>query len=491
MTLPRPSVSPRRPTARRLACLVAASLLALPLALAAEEGDWVEFTDETASRLVADASVGVSDTQEKDITSGDVDLDGDIDVVIVRKQPFTTPGGKRNVLLMNENGVLTDRTQELAAAFLQETNDRDVELVDVNGDGWLDIVTGGTFEQQPRLLMNLKNDGGGQWLGFRDESGTRLPILTGPAPDNRGPFFCGLGVGDLTGDNRPELYFTDYGGLVIGGGNNSAGEPKDVDDRLLINNGNGFFSDQTVSRIGSFSESLFGTDADIADINGDGFNDIVKTNSTGFAGVPQEQPEGGNPSPAALVLYNDGTAHFTFMDTVYSVAPYMVEPADFTQDGRLDLIAVDDFQDAYLVNTGNDGQGHANFTTHSVTSSNRTSGLGGNVKFADLDNDGVLDAMVADVDTDIHNCDQGRLALLRGQGTPPAVSYSDPLNSVTRPWNVLGTFDMEALYINEDDALDLVVGSCSGLKIFMGVSHTVFQDGFESGNTSAWTTTAQ
>ena len=41
---------------------------------------------------------------------GDLDKDGDEDLVIVRKQPWTTSGRKRNVLLMNEKGVLTDRT---------------------------------------------------------------------------------------------------------------------------------------------------------------------------------------------------------------------------------------------------------------------------------------------------------------------------------------------------------------------------------------------
>lgn len=62
-------------------------------------------------------------------------------MVIVRKVRFSTPGGKRNVLLMNEAAVLTDRTASLRPDFLDETNDRDVALVDVDGDGWVDMVT--------------------------------------------------------------------------------------------------------------------------------------------------------------------------------------------------------------------------------------------------------------------------------------------------------------------------------------------------------------
>ena len=432
-------------------------------------GDWVTFVDETATRIVADPEVGVGDVQEKDYATGDVDQDGDADLIAVRKIPFTNAGGFRNVLFMNERGVMTDRSATLAPAFLDATDDRDVELADFDGDGWLDVVTAGTFGEQPRILMNLGRPAG-PWLGFEYQP-ARLPVLT--SPTGNGPKFCGLGVGDVTGDNRPELYFADY--------------ENDMEDRLLINDGNGFFTDETASRLTpTMVDSTFGTDADIADMNGDGFNDIVKDNASGtVAGAVQ-----GGTSPAILILYNDGTGHFTTMDIPNSDAPYMVAPADFTQDGRLDLFVVDDGQDRYLINTGNDVDGRAQFTTHLASPSPNTNFFGGNVSFADLDADGILDVLVSDVDTDIPGCDR-QLVVLQGQGVPPNVTYSDPLGGASRPWTPEGTHDVAALHIDNDGMLDLWIGTCTGTLVFMSVNPSaIFADGFESGGTSQWSSTS-
>ena len=49
---------------------------------------WVTFTNQTASRLSAAPANGSADTEEKDYAWGDVDKDGDTDLVSVRKQPF-------------------------------------------------------------------------------------------------------------------------------------------------------------------------------------------------------------------------------------------------------------------------------------------------------------------------------------------------------------------------------------------------------------------
>ncbi len=152
-----------------------AVLVTVCLAPGVASAQWLEFVNETDSRLDAPPDLGSNDNQEKDYAWGDVDQDGDIDLVCVRKQPNTTPGRRVNILLMNEGGVLTDRTAEFASrsdvaddeGFNTPTNDRDVVLVDVDGDSWLDMVTavacngcGGLPQHitHPRIYMNLRDD---------------------------------------------------------------------------------------------------------------------------------------------------------------------------------------------------------------------------------------------------------------------------------------------------------------------------------------------
>lgn len=53
---------------------------------------------------------------EKDMAVGDLDGDGDDDLVIVRIQPFETQGGVSNLLFLNVNGTMVD-SSDLAEGF--------------------------------------------------------------------------------------------------------------------------------------------------------------------------------------------------------------------------------------------------------------------------------------------------------------------------------------------------------------------------------------
>ena len=121
----------------------------------AQNSAWVDFADES-SRLKFD----INDNQEKDMIVGDVDNDGDEDIVIVRKRPFSVDGPRQNVLLINENGTLFDRTDEFIPTFISDPdNARDVVLFDANNNGWQDMIIANTFGSLPRLYINLGADG--------------------------------------------------------------------------------------------------------------------------------------------------------------------------------------------------------------------------------------------------------------------------------------------------------------------------------------------
>lgn len=420
------------------------------------QGQWVSFVDQTSTRLSASNAVGLTNPDEKDYAWADVDQDGDIDLVAVYKEPFTTTGRRRNVLFMNEgvaqghaqNGILVDRTNEFIPSFLDLTNDRDVILADVNGDGWLDIITATTLSgsqpksiSHPRIYINRGVDGLGQWLGFIFDDVNRVPTMP------QEPRFCGVAAGDIDGDNDLDLYFSDYD-------QGPYSRPQDLNDRLWINNGLGYFTDQTSTRLTQeMVLSAFGMATAIADMNGDGALDIVKDTALAF---PQR----------VSITYNDpgNLGFFNVFDVVYDNAPYHVSVGDLNNDNMLDLVVTDDGSDRYLLNQGNTG-GIATFVERTFVGTN-PGDFGGEQIIADLNNDGFEDVFITDVDVDIPGC--GRVSkLYRNLGNTPSVTLQDQGNGGITTGDMTGLHDAAIFDINGDGWKDVVLGKCTGTKIYM------------------------
>ena len=432
--------------------MILISLLITPLLLNVN-GGFANFTDQTSSRLICDPSVGASDSEEKDYAWGDVDLDGDIDLVCVRKQPFTSEGRNINILFMNEGGSLVDRTAEYATAtdvsgdngFLTPTNDRDIVLHDLDLDGWLDMITVTTLTDNstkalshPRIYMNL-GEIDGIWLGFRFEN-ARIPQMHSTA----GPRFCSLAVGDLTGNGYPDLYFGDY--------DSGSTQIFDFNNRLLINDGNAYFTDQSTQRMDSdMLLSAFGAASSIVDMNGDGVLDVVKQTSL-------------NPPQHVAITYNNPSneGYFNGYDIIDQQAPYFVTVGDLNGDGRQDMIVVDDGSDTYYLNTGNGGDGFANFSAHICENSN---GFGGNALIRDLNNDGHQDVIIADVDVDISGCSRTTL-IYRNLGNTPNITLDEQFVGISDN-QLQGVHDFAVFDINGDGWLDMVMGRCDSTEIWI------------------------
>ena len=447
-------------------------------------GQWVTFTNQTATRLVANPAVGAADIEEKDYAWADLDKDGDVDLVCVRKQPFTSAGRKTSVLFMNEgiaeghpiNGVMVDRTAQWATdatdggqGFLDLTNNRDVVIVDLNNDTWLDVVTATTLSDglpktisHPRIYIN-KAAVAGVWQGLRYEEARIPQIFTIPGGVAVAPRYCSVAAGDVTGDGYPDLYFGDYDSSGAGGGQEPAGI--DVNDRLLTNNGSGFFTDSLQTRMtAEMLLSAFSVAAKMVDMNNDGRIDVIKDTAL-------------NPPQRISVSYNNpaNPGFFNAFDVVATNAPYHIDVGDLNQDNKPDIIVSDDGQDFYMLNQGNGTDGLANFIEFPF---NADDGFGGNNHIADLNKDGLPDAVIADVDVDIGGCGR-RLHIYRNLGNLPNVTMQE--QGGQQPWMPDGTFEVGIVDINRDTWPDMFIGTCQGTEIWINQPPAGLQFTYQNG----------
>jgi hypothetical protein len=160
--------------------------------------------------LVIGTLTAAGPVKEKGSAWGDLDRDGDADLVVAARQKTTRDGKAPNILFISVNGILTDRTNDFAPDWdvqkhlgAEETNG-DVEFSDLNNDGWLDVITtsaaadGEDDSGLPWVYINKCCSVGGcaatscsteQWLGVRFE-GDRVPdmLISGKPAASAPPF---------------------------------------------------------------------------------------------------------------------------------------------------------------------------------------------------------------------------------------------------------------------------------------------------------------
>ncbi len=231
------------------------------------------------------------------IAVADINGDGAADLVF--------GNARQNILLLGDGaGGFEDATTSRIAALMDNT--QDLEFGDVDGDGDLDLLAGN--EDRNRLLIN--QDG-----VFVDESITRLDFRETGEETREADF------ADVDNDGDLDIYFANVNFRRRGSSQN----------RLLINDGSGVFTDETQARLPTNAD--FTMDADFVDIDGDGDQDIVTAGlklDKGLAPVPYR------------VFENDGTGHFEentaafFPASAFAVGTD-IEAADFNGDGVLDF----------------------------------------------------------------------------------------------------------------------------------------------------------
>jgi enediyne biosynthesis protein E4 len=149
----------------------------------------------------------------------------------------------------------THNSGQSAARYLPETLGSGAAFVDVDGDGWLDIVFVNGRDWQPRGTHSTaalyRNDGQGGRGGFTDVTrGSGLDVEL---------YGIGVAVGDYDNDGRDDLYITAIDG-----------------DRLFHNEGGGRFRDATAAS--GIRNASFGTSAAWLDYDKDGRLDLFVAN---------------------------------------------------------------------------------------------------------------------------------------------------------------------------------------------------------------------
>jgi hypothetical protein len=199
------------------------------------------FTDQTAARLPAAIN------QTAAMLPGDVDNDGDLDIVVLNR-------GQDNVLINNGTGVFTDETPARFPVTSDTT--RGGALADLDGDGDLDLVTGNSRGEAAVLYINRHGVFVAGNLGM-----TPLPNET----------ITGVELVDLDGDGDQDVYLPNAGEFVAGHG--FLGGP----DRYFRNNGRAHFAEDAPKHFAPPDDPS--TDAAFGDIDGDGDIDLIVGNS--------------------------------------------------------------------------------------------------------------------------------------------------------------------------------------------------------------------
>jgi len=351
--------------------------------IAADAGiDWVSIAgDPDKHHLLETTGTGVA--------AGDFDGDGDVDLAFATAQTTSDwLAGRRpraNALFRNDAGRFVDVAESAGVALRAWSHG--VYFVDHDGDGDLDLFV---TAWGPNVLY--RNDGDGTFTDVTAAAG-----VAGPAD----AWSSSAAFGDLDGDGDLDLYVANYCAYDLAdppfGGSKVPWKGIEVyrgpmgfvgqHDRLYRNDGDGTFTDVSEEAGIHAPSPHYGLGVVLSDLDDDGDLDVYVANDS--------QPN--------FLWRNDGGLRFVEIGSVAGVATNEdakeqagmgTDAGDFDGDGFPDLVVTNfshDWDTLYA------NRGSMTFLDATFQAGLRDTylDLAWGVKFADLDDDGRTDLVIA------------------------------------------------------------------------------------------------
>lgn len=234
--------------------------------------------------------------------------------------PRGLPYGKHSLYRNNGDGTFTDVSKQSGISAVKETYGLSVVAADFDDDGWPDIYI--ACDSTPSVLLINNRDG-----TFRDEALKRGVALSEDGMEQAG---MGVGVGDLFGNNRLDIFKTHFA---------------DDTNVLYRNLGNGNFEDSTSSSGLGVETRFIGWGAAVADFQNSGTNDILFVTGNVYPEIAAKLPAYPLKTPRVL-FRNLGKGKFeelipeagSGISAVHCSRGLAI--GDFDNDGDLDALIV-------------------------------------------------------------------------------------------------------------------------------------------------------